>query len=146
MRRVTVGVAFAACLIAACSGGSSTLELTSASVDQSYQCPVGANNSPYDVHATVDAHNGTSKSVTISSVTVDITLEAVNGPWLEKVGDKYQANNVTVAPASVAPGANPSLKVTIPTPCTNGHPPRTPPSPHYTATPPLSPPTTPLSL
>jgi hypothetical protein len=120
MRRVTVGVAFAACLIAACSGGSSTLELTSASVDQSYQCPVGANNSPYDVHATVDAHNGTSKSVTISSVTADIMLEAVNGPWLEKVGDKYQANNVTVAPASVAPGANASLKVTIPSACTNG--------------------------
>jgi len=103
-----------------CSGSSSSLELTNASVDQSYQCPVGANNAPYDVHATVEAHNGTSQSVTINSVTADLTLEAVTGPWLEKVGDKYQASNVTVAPVSVAPGAKASLKVTIPSACTNG--------------------------
>jgi hypothetical protein len=120
MRRIAAGIAFAACLMSACSVGSSTLELTSTSVDQSYQCPVGANNSPYDVHTTVAAHNGTSKSVTISSVTGDLTLEAVNGPWLEKVGDKFQADKITVAPSSVAPGATSSLKVTIPSACTNG--------------------------
>jgi hypothetical protein len=119
MRRITVGVAMIACLMAACSG-SSTFALTTASVDQSFTCPVGANNAPYDVHATVDAHNGTSKSVTINSVTADMTLEAVNGPWLEKVGDKYEASNVTVAPISVEPGAKASLKVTIPSACTNG--------------------------
>jgi hypothetical protein len=96
------------------------LELTNASVDQSYQCPVGANNAPYELHTTVDAHNTTSKSVTINSVTADLTLEAINGPWLEKVGDKYQTSNVTVAPANVAPGAKASLKVTIPSACTNG--------------------------
>lgn len=119
MRRITVGVAFAAFLIAGCSG-SSTFALTGASVDQNFTCPVGANNAPYDVHATVDVHNGTSGTVTISSVTADLTLEAVNGPWLEKVGDKYQASNVTVAPAKVAPGANASVKVTIPSACSNG--------------------------
>ena len=112
--------ALAACLIAACSGSSSTLELANASVDQTYQCPVGANNAPYEVHATVDAHNTTPKSVTINSVTADLTLETVNGPWLEKVGDKYQASNVTVAPTSVVSGAKASLKVTIPSACTNG--------------------------
>ena len=119
MRRITVGVALAACLIAACSG-SSTLALTNASADRNFTCPVGSNNAPYDLNATVDAHNGPSSTVTITSVTADLTLEAVNGPWLEKVGDKYQASNVTVAPARVAPGANASLKVTIPSACSNG--------------------------
>lgn len=119
MRLIAAWVAIAAFLMAACSG-SSTFALTTASVDQTFTCPVGSNNAPYEVHATVDAHNGTSKSVTINSVTVDMTLEAVNGPWLEKVGDKYQASNVTMAPVSVEPGANASLKVTIPSACTNG--------------------------
>jgi hypothetical protein len=119
MRRLAAGIAVAACLMTACSGSSSTLELTNASVDPSYQCPVGSNNAPYDVHAAIDAHNGTSKSVTINSVTADLTLEAVTGPWLEKVGDKYQASNVTVAPASVAPGAKATLQVTVPSACTN---------------------------
>jgi hypothetical protein len=119
MRCLAAAIALAACLTSACSG-SSSLELTNAAADQSYQCPVGANNAPYDVHATVDAHNGTSKSVTINSVTADLTLAAVTGPWLEKVGDKYQASNVTVAPATVGPGAKAALKVTIPSACTNG--------------------------
>ena len=120
MRAIAALVVVAAFLITACSASSSTFALTNASVDQTYTCPVGAKDAPYDVRATVDAHNGTSKIVTITSVTADLTVEAVNGPWLEKVGDKYQASNVTVAPESVAPGANASLKVTVPSACTNG--------------------------
>ncbi len=120
MRQVASKVVVAACLITASACSSSTFALTNASVDQSYTCPVGANNAPYDLHATVDAHNGTSGSVTITSVNAYLTLEAVNGPWLEKVGDKYQASNVTVAPTSIAAGANASLQVTIPSACTNG--------------------------
>lgn len=120
MRYIAVGFVVAACLITTASCASSTFDLTNASVDQSYTCPVGANNAPYEIQATVDAHNGTSATVTIKSVSVDLTLEAVNGPWLEKVGDKYEASNVTVAPPSIAAGANASLKVTIPSACTNG--------------------------
>jgi len=120
MRLIRVVVASAACLLVACSGNSSTFALTKASVDQSFTCPAGANNAPYDLHATVDAHNGTSGTVTINSATADLTLEAVKGSWLEKVGDRYQASNVTVAPATVTAGANASLQVTIPSACTNG--------------------------
>jgi hypothetical protein len=116
--RPVIGIAVAACLIAACS--SSTFALTNASVDSTYTCPIGANNAPYSVQATVDAHNGTSGTVRINSVTADMALEALNGPWLEKIGDKYQASDVTVAPTSVAAGANANLKVTIPSACTNG--------------------------
>jgi len=120
MRRIAIKVVVAACLIAACSCSSSTFALTNALVDQSYTCPVGANNAPYDLHVTVDAHNGTSSTVTIKSASADLILEAVNGSWLEKVGDKFEASDVTVAPTTVASGANASLKVTIPSACTNG--------------------------
>src|SRR3982074_112930 len=120
MRLITSGIAVVACLITACSGTSSTFALMSASVDQNFTCPAGSNNAPYEIHATVDTHNGTSHPVTIKSATADLTLEAVKGPWLEKVGDKYQANKVTVEPATIAPGANASVKVTIPSACTNG--------------------------
>jgi hypothetical protein len=82
--RPVIGIAVAACLIAACS--SSTFALTNASVDSTYTCPIGANNAPYSVQATVDAHNGTSGTVRINSVTADMALEALNGPWLEKIG------------------------------------------------------------
>lgn len=120
MRQIAAKVGVAACLIAACSCSSSTFALTNASVDRSYTCPAGANNASYDLHVNVDAHNGTSSAVTIKSASADLTLEAVNGPWLEKVGDKYEASNVTVAPTTVASGANASLQVTIPSACTNG--------------------------
>lgn len=110
----------ASLVIAACSTDSSSFALTSATVDQSYTCPVGANNAPYEIQATVAAHNGTSRAVAITSATADLTLESVQGSWLQKVGDKYQAGSVPVAPDSVASGASASLKVMIPSACTNG--------------------------
>jgi len=118
MRLIAAAAMTGALLVAACS--SSTFALTSASVDKSYTCPVGANNAPYDLQTTVSAHNGTSRTVSVTAASADLTLEAVQGPWLEKVGDKYEASNVTVAPSSVAAGADASLKVTIPSACTNG--------------------------
>jgi hypothetical protein len=120
MRLLSTGIAIGACLITACSGTSSTFALNSASVEQAFTCPAGSNNAPYEIHATVDAHNGTTGAVTIKSASADLTLEAVKGPWLEKVGDKYQATQVTIEAATVARGANASLKVTIPSACTNG--------------------------
>jgi len=106
-------------LIAGCtSGSSSTFSPNSASVDSSYSCPVGASNVHYDLHGTIDVHNGTSKAVSISSVDATLTLAAVKGAWLQKVGDRYDAGNITFTPAEVAAGANATLVVTIPTACT----------------------------
>jgi hypothetical protein len=101
-------------------GGPSTFTLTGASVDASYQCPVGANNSTYVLHATIDVTNGTSNTVTIKSVGVVMTLVAVKGTWLEQVGDKYTASNVTFVPSSFGSGASGTVRVTIPSACSNG--------------------------
>ena len=106
-------------LCAGCSFGSpSTFTVTNASVDPSYTCPVGANNAHYDLHGTVDAHNGTSKAVTISTIDAVMTVAALKGGWLEKVGDKYDAGNVSFTPDNVGAGANATLNVTIPSACT----------------------------
>jgi hypothetical protein len=105
--------------MAGCSSGSpATFSVSSAEVDSSYACPVAASNSPYDLHGSISAHNGTSNAVAITSVSATLTLAAVNGGWLEKVGDKYDAGNVTVSPTSVDAGGNATLAVTVPSACT----------------------------
>jgi hypothetical protein len=109
------------CIASGCSvGAPSTFSLNSASVDSSYRCPTSVDNAAYDLHATIDLHNGTSSSVTIKSVAASMTLSAVKGSWLERIGDKYEASGVTFAPAQVGAGKSTSLKVTIPSACTNG--------------------------
>ena len=106
---------------AACSSGASpTFTVKSASVDSSYFCPGGANNAPYDLHATVQLHNGTDKTVTIDGVTAQMTVASVKGPWLEKVGDRYNADTTAFEPATVASGKDAAVKVTIPSACTSG--------------------------
>ena len=122
MRRVRLlaMVAAAGWLAAACSSSPTTFDLTSASVDPQYWCPGGAKNAPYDVHATIAAHNGTSSAVNIESVTAEMTLTAVKGSWLEKVGDRYEANTVKFEPSRVAAGSSATIKVTIPSACTSG--------------------------
>ncbi|HUE68475.1 MAG TPA: hypothetical protein VMP38_09860 [Candidatus Acidoferrum sp.] len=108
-------------LVSACSSSSpTTFTLEGASVDRTYYCPGGANNSAYDLHATVNVHNGTGKAVTIESVTAQMTVASVKGPWIEKVGERYNADGVKFAPASVAAGRGSSLKLTIPSACTSG--------------------------
>jgi hypothetical protein len=42
----------------------------------------------------------------------------VKGGWLQKVGDKYDAGNVTFTPDTVGAGANATLALTIPSACT----------------------------
>jgi hypothetical protein len=79
---------------------------------------VGVHNAAYDIHGTIDAHNGTSKEVTITAIEATLTLAAVKGEWLQKVGDKYVAANVTYSSTSVAAGATTTLNVTIPSACT----------------------------
>jgi len=101
MRRLLA--AFAVALgLAACSSASPTFSLATASVDPTYWCPGGATNAPYDLHATIDARNGTGSGVTIESVSAVLTLESVNGP------------------SSVAPRSSTTLKLTIPSACTSG--------------------------
>lgn len=112
-------------LIAGASGGCSvgspsTFSLNSAWVDASYTCPTKVDNEVYDLHATIDIRNGTQSRATIKSVAASMTLSAVKGHWLERVGDKYEASGVTFAPAEVNAGSSASLKVTIPSACTNG--------------------------
>ncbi|GAC1472203.1 MAG: hypothetical protein PVS3B2_07300 [Candidatus Dormibacteraceae bacterium] len=104
-----------------CSVGvPSTVSLSSASVDPSYTCPTGVDNKPYEIHATIGLRNGTSSSVTIKSVAASMTLSAINGSWLEHIGDKFEASGVTFTPATVGARSSTSLKVTIPSACTNG--------------------------
>ncbi|HAC44835.1 MAG TPA: hypothetical protein DCF65_02085 [Chloroflexi bacterium] len=114
-------IAAAACvlLLAGCSiGSSSTFSLNNATVDQGYTCPVGAKALQYELHGTIDAHNGTSNTVTISAVTATMTLAAVKGGWLQKVGDKFDAGNVNYAPTSIGPGSSATIDVAIPSACT----------------------------
>src|SRR2546428_2529605 len=49
-----------------------------------------------------------------------MTLTAVKGSWLEKVGDRYEANTVKFEPSRVAAGSSATIKVTIPSACTSG--------------------------
>jgi uncharacterized protein YcfL len=120
MRHVLVTV-LALLLVAACSSSKpATFTLDNASVDPTYYCPGGANNAAYDVHAIVKVHNGTSKTGTIESVTAEMTVAAIKGSWLEKVGERYNADGVKFSPATVAAGGDSSVKLTIPSACTGG--------------------------
>jgi hypothetical protein len=120
MRNVPVAV-LALALVAACSTSKpATFTLNSASVDTTYYCPGGANNAAYDLHATVNVHNGTSKAVTIDAATAQMTVASIKGSWLEKVGERYSADGVKFAPDAVAAGEDSSVKLTIPSACTSG--------------------------
>lgn len=119
MRRL-LGLLAVLALLAACSSGPSTFLLTGASVDPTYFCPGGAKNAPYDLHARVQTYNGTGKKVTIQAVTAQMTLVAVTGSWLEKVGDRYDAGDAVFTPDTVASGASSSLQLTIKSACTSG--------------------------
>lgn len=106
-------------LLAGCSFGSpTTFGIDTASVDATYRCPVGASNEHYILHGSIDVHNGTTRAVTISSVDATLTLAAVKGGWLQKVGDKYDAGNITFTPAEVGAGSSAKIDVTIPSACT----------------------------
>jgi hypothetical protein len=108
-------------LLSACSSGQpSTFSLSGASVDSTHWCAGGSHDAPYDVHATIDARNGTSSAVTIQSITASMTLAATTGTWIEKVGDRYDSDKVQFSPTTVASGATTKLTVTFPSSCTSG--------------------------
>jgi hypothetical protein len=106
---------------AGCAGGApATFTLKGASVDSAYDCPAGASDAPYSLHGVIEMRNGTSSSVTVKSVTAVMTLVAVKGTWLEKVGDKYEAAGVTSSISALAAGSSASTQLTIPSSCTRG--------------------------
>ncbi len=108
-------------LVSACTNSSAppSFALVSARTDPAYWCPGNANNAPYDVHATVDAHNGTASPVTIESATASMTLQDVSSTWLEKAGEVYDAGAATFTPATIAPRSSAKLSVTIHSACTS---------------------------
>jgi hypothetical protein len=102
-----------------CGGSSADFTLSNAVVDSDHACASAAGNAPYEIHATLDGHNAKSSSVSIKSVSAVMTLAAVHGGWLEQVGYRYEAGNVPFAPDSVGAGSTTTLKLTIPSACTN---------------------------
>src|SRR5256885_8291493 len=123
MRRlltVAVTVAMVGWLATSCSSGPTTFAVTGSSVDPTHWCPGGAKDAPYDMHATIRVHNGTSGVVTIKSITAEMTLASVTGSWLEKVGDHYDAGSGKFDPSSVTAGSSATVRVTIPSSCTSG--------------------------
>jgi hypothetical protein len=121
--RATVAISFGVLLLLASScsiGAPGTFTLSNASVDSGYSCPRGSNNAYYDIRAFVESHNGTSSSVAIKSVTAVLTLVAAHGDWLQQVGSKYNAGQVSYEPPTVVAGADTRLNLTIPSACTNG--------------------------
>jgi hypothetical protein len=120
VRPILVVLAALACFVAACSSGQPpSFSVTGASVDPTYWCPGGSRDAPYDVHGAVNVRNGTGGAVTIQSVTAEMRLAAVQGSWLEKVGDRYDAGAATFTPDSVGPGSSTEVRVTIKSSCTS---------------------------
>jgi len=118
--RISVLLAALLALAAACSSGQSpSVTVTSASVDPTYWCPGGSHDASYDLHATVDVRNGTNRAVTIQSVSAEMRLAAVQGSWLEKVGDRYDAGQAAFSPSTVRPGSSIKVNVTIKSACTS---------------------------
>ena len=119
IRAAVIAIAAAVIATAGCSSGPSpTFSLSNASVDQGYTCPAGATNARYDVHGTIHAQNSTSKAVTIAGIDATMTLAAVKGGWLQKIGDRYDAGNATFTPDSVRAGASTTINVTFSSACT----------------------------
>jgi plastocyanin len=106
-------------LCCGCGGGpSSGFTLSNANVQPNFVCPAAA-TTPYGLQATVSGRNSTSSAVTIKSASAALTVAAVNGGWLQKVGYRYDAGNLQFSPDHVAAGAGTTLTVTIPSSCTN---------------------------
>jgi len=122
MRRATphaIAAMAALAIVSACSSGTPTFSLGNEVVDATFACPPGSDNAQYTLNASLEAHNPTSKDVTIEAMTAQLKLQATKGPWLQKIGDSYDAGTATFTPATVRAGASTSIKVTIASACTS---------------------------
>jgi hypothetical protein len=69
-----LGLAAAILLANGCGfGAGADFTLSNLAVESSYTCQSGASNAPYDLHATISSHNGTSSAVSIKTVTAVMT-------------------------------------------------------------------------
>jgi hypothetical protein len=100
-------------------GPGADFTLSNLTVESNHACQAGASNAPYDLHATVNSHNGRSSAVSIKTVAAVMTLAGVHGGWLQKVGYRYDAGNVAFAPGRLGAGSDTKLNVTVPSACTN---------------------------
>ena len=116
--RFGAGWALAAIILGGCGFGSNAeFTLNAANVQPNFVCPSTTSSAPYELHATITAHNGTSSSISIKAVSAVMTLAAVHGGWLQQVGYKYDAGTVVFGPDHVGAGASATLEVTIPSAC-----------------------------
>jgi hypothetical protein len=124
MRTTVAAVLFLAlvflALVGACSQPQPRFSIAGATVDATHWCPGGAANAAYDLHARIDARNDTSRPVTIESASATMVLAAVTGPWLEQIGEAYDAGSVKVTPTTVAATSRRTLDAVIPSACTSG--------------------------
>ena len=100
-------------------GIGASFSLSNAHVDPSYSCPYPADHVPYIVHATIQAQNPLSKTVTISAITETWTNVDVHGNWAGTKGEHGTNDVASFTPNSVAPGAKATVKFSIPFECTN---------------------------
>jgi hypothetical protein len=121
MSRASALVAIAA-LACSCGFGSGDFSLSGATADSDHACASAVSNAAYDLHVTVAVHNGRSSSVSIKSVSAVMTLAEVHGGWLQPVGYRYEAQNLAFAPDHFGAGSDATLKVTVPSACTNQSP------------------------
>lgn len=120
MKRLLCAVAIVS--LAGSCGGSGDFSLSNATTELAHACPSAVNNAPYDLHVTVEMRNGRSSSVSIKGVSALMTLTAIHGGWLQQVGYQYGREHLVFAPDQVAAGAGSTLKVIVPSSCTNQSP------------------------
>lgn len=100
-------------------GIGAKFSLSNAHVDSSYSCPNPSENAPYDVHATIQAQNTLSNSVSIKSISETWTNVLVHGNWSGTKGDHGTTDIKDYSPKSVGSGGNATIKFVIPFQCTN---------------------------
>ena len=100
-------------------GIGAAFSLSNAHVDSSYSCPNPADHAPYVVHATIQAQNTLSKTVTITAISETWTNVGVHGNWAGTKGDHGTSDIAAFSPKSVASGAAATIKFSIPFECTN---------------------------
>lgn len=100
-------------------GIGAKFSLSNAVVDSSYSCPNPSQNAPYDVHASIQAQNSLSNSVSIKSISETWTNVLVHGNWSGAKGDHGTTDIKDYSPKSVTSGGNATIKFVIPFQCTN---------------------------
>ena len=100
-------------------GIGAKFSLSSAHVDSSYSCPNPSENAPYDVHATIQAQNSLSNSVSIKSISETWTNVLVHGNWSGTKGDHGTTDIKDYSPKTVGSGGNATIKFVIAFQCTN---------------------------